>query len=85
MRSTNTRTSFLSVAAIVSALTLAFVLVAPASSDTETSWGLDPAHTEINFSVKHFFRPGRGGAERWVRGRGPKSARERSPERSQAR
>ena len=57
MRSTNLRTSFPSVATMVSALTFAFVLVTPAAADTGTSWGLDPAHTEINFSVKHFFTP----------------------------
>jgi polyisoprenoid-binding protein YceI len=40
---------------MVLVLTVAFVLVVPAAA--ETSWGIDPAHTEINFSVKHFFTP----------------------------
>ncbi len=42
-------------------LLLASALVAtaglPAAMADSTGWSLDPSHTEINFSVKHFFTP----------------------------
>ena len=37
--------------------------IAGTRADGPASWSIDPAHTEINFSVKHFFTPVTGSFE----------------------
>ena len=44
---------------VISLLTPAISMAADAGG----AWGIDPAHTEINFSVKHFFTPVTGSFE----------------------
>ena len=51
MKITNLRTNLLLTAAL-----LALAVATPVTADSQ-GWGLDPSHTEINFSVKHFFTP----------------------------
>ncbi len=61
MRLTNARPSrWFAALALVAAAPLA--TAAPAAAE-QNSWSVDPAHTEINFSVSHFFTPVTGSFE----------------------
>ena len=46
----------LAVGSLVAAVAGAALLLAPAATQA-ASWNVDQAHTEINFSIKHFFTP----------------------------
>jgi polyisoprenoid-binding protein YceI len=41
-----------------------FAIVLPATLRAAT-WSVDKAHTEVNFSVKHFFTPVNGSFGKW--------------------
>lgn len=58
MRLRNTRRDMLLLAA--GALAIAGLIGSTAARAQQTGWALDPAHTEINFTVKHFFTPVNG-------------------------
>lgn len=56
MRKPNALTSSLAAGFLLAAVFGATLAVRPAGAETVT-WRADPAHTEVNFSVKHFFTP----------------------------
>jgi polyisoprenoid-binding protein YceI len=42
-----------------------FVALSLATTATAATWSVDKAHTEVNFSVKHFFTPVNGSFGKW--------------------
>ncbi len=56
MRKPNVLTSSLAAGFLLAAALGTTLGVRPAGAETVT-WRADPAHTEVNFSVKHFFTP----------------------------
>jgi polyisoprenoid-binding protein YceI len=42
-----------------------FVALTLATTATAATWSVDKAHTEVNFSVKHFFTPVNGSFGKW--------------------
>lgn len=42
-----------------------FIVLTLATTATAATWSVDKAHTEVNFSVKHFFTPVNGSFGKW--------------------